>query len=167
METPQPAWGTCATVREKTRFLLGSEETSYISVCVVLSLVPLRRLILFSSLDPQLSFLSLSSYSEMLQFLTHPHDSLSFNTSMSPLYWEVQSFRSITDQGRVTSLHLLATPCLIRLRKPFLLAFSAARAHCGFMVNLCSPGLPGHSLLSSFLARQSPSCTSACGYSLG
>lgn len=72
--------------------------------------VPLRGLILFFS---HVTPYSLSSYPEILKSLTHPHDSLCFNASMSLLCQEVQNWakksRYITDGRRVTSLHLLAT----------------------------------------------------------
>lgn len=145
METPQPIWATCATLRERVRFLLEKRnETKWnLLYTFVLSChwVPLR---LFSSLVPQFSSLGLSSHPEMLQFLNDAHDSLCFNTSMPLLDWEAQNwaqrYRGITDR-RVTSLHLQATPCLIQLRK--LLAFSAARAHYELMVNLVFPRTPG------------------------
>lgn len=38
METPQHVWATYATLREKAGFLLGPDETSCVSVCVVLPL---------------------------------------------------------------------------------------------------------------------------------
>lgn len=67
----------------------------------------------------------------------------------SELYPTLQmGLTSSGQRGRITFLILLATPCLMQPKR--LLVF-AVTALCWLMVNFISPGLPGPSLLSSWL----------------
>lgn len=164
METPQPVWATCATLREKAGILLGPDETSCVSVCVVLSLGASEETnsIFFTCPSVQLSqpLLILRDVpvpysSSLLCALIHPCLSC---TGSPELGTELQ-IHCWLEKGHLSPSAGSTLPNTAQEAAGF-----SAQGHIGGSWSAwCSPGLPGHSFQQTIPITST--CT--CGYCLG